>query len=647
MRLSRRALLRRTPRIAAASLATLAALAHTQAARAQSAAASLTSARPVVAPLQPVALAISAPGYSGPVAVVLFDSRKRFAGSAEARVEGGQGSVEVVPRGALGPQWAALFAGETRLAVNPSIFTLEAETTVQAGQPRFDRFLPAARELLARAVLEYQGESGARTHGYRSSDSPLIWLRDHVYAVRAARYLDPDLRGTLDSFRDLQLADGSLHDYLPRPFIAPEPYRTPVEADVEFLYVQGVYEAWQATGDDAWVRAHLGAMRRAITHTLQHPLRWDAERGLVKRPFTIDTWDFEYGPTTADPATGAPSPRHWIDERTVWGVFHGDNTGAAQALRMLATIEERVGDPALGQVWRGAAEALVTRLTRLAWNGRFFRHHVAFQPLEIPGLNQAEQLSLSNAYALNRGVLTQQQGQAILDEYIRRAKTTGAFAEWFSIDPPFPPGSFGLAGRTGELPGTYVNGGIMPLVGGELARGAFRHGNESYGFAILDHYWQRMLSRGRTFLWYRPDGAEGVGSDQTVEHDAWGTGAMLAALIEGAAGIEDNGAALRDVTLSPRWGAAGLGSAYAVARYPASDGYVAYAWSQGPGVINLQVTGSAERLRLRLLLPPEARGRITATVNGGAVPHTVETVRASRYAVLETSEPIVNVQVTW
>jgi hypothetical protein len=640
MRLSRRALMRR----AAGALAALAGIA-VRPVRAQESAA-VTSPQPVVQPLQPVHLNLTIPGYTGPVAVVLYDARKRFAGSAEGRIAAGQGTVEVMPRGALGPQWCALFASGQQVAVNPALFTLDAQTAVWAGQPRFDQFVPNARELLAKGVLDYQFD-GRRHHGYRSSDSALIWLRDHVYAARGARYLDADLRGTLDAFRDLQLDDGSLHDFLPRPFIAPAPYRTAVEADVEYLYVQGVYEVWQATGDDGWLRGHVEPMRRALTHSLQHPLRWDTVRGLIKRPYTIDTWDFEYGPTTQDPKTGEPAPRHWIDDKTIWGVFHGDNTGAAQALRMLAQMEERAGDGGWAQVWRAHAGELMRRLTALAWNGRFFTHHVPFAPLHVPGVDTKEQLSLSNAYALNRGVLTPEQSQAILDEYIRRGKTTRAFAEWFSIDPAFPPGAYGLAGRTGELPGHYVNGGIMPLVGGELARGAFRNGNETYGFAILDHYWQRMLSKGRTFLWYRPDGAEGVGSDQTIATCPWGTAAMLTALLEGAAGIEDNAAAFRDVTVSPRWAAAGVPGAYAVARYPAGDGYLAYIWGQARNGLDLQLTGSAERLRLRLLLPAQVKGRVKVMLNGQPVAHTLETVRASRYVTIETTEPVVNVQVRW
>ena len=59
------------------------------------------------------------------------------------------------------------------------------------------------------------------------------------------------------------------------------------------------------------------------------------------------------------------------------------------------------------------------------------------------------------------------QAASILREYTRRRGR--AFAEWFSIDPPFPAGVFG---DPRLVPGAYCNGGIMPLVGGELARAA-------------------------------------------------------------------------------------------------------------------------------------------------------------------------------
>jgi hypothetical protein len=188
----------------------------------------------------------------------------------------------------------------------------------------------------------------------------------------------------------------------------------------------------------------------------------------------------------------------------------------------------------------------------------------------------------------------------------------------------------------------------MPITGGELARGAFRYGNETYGFAILEHYWLRMLSRGRTFLWYHPDGAEGVGSEDTIPTDAWGTAAMFTALIEGAAGIEDRGVAMRDVIVSPRWGATGLTQAYVSARYPAGDGYLAYVWRQNPRSIDIDLSGAFDRAQVRVLLPLDAPGDVEALVNGAPVASSSETLRASRYVIIDVADmAVVQVQVRW
>ena len=95
--------------------------------------------------------------------------------------------------------------------------------------------------------------------------------------------------------------------------------------------------------------------------------------------------------------------------------------------------------------------------------------------MDVEGVDEARQLSLSNAYGMNRGVVDHGKCVSIINEYLERRKTTAAFAEWFSIDPPFPENAFGFEKL---VPGAYVNGGIMPLVGGELARAAFDHGFE-------------------------------------------------------------------------------------------------------------------------------------------------------------------------
>ncbi|MFV9507200.1 MAG: hypothetical protein AB4911_21830 [Oscillochloridaceae bacterium umkhey_bin13] len=619
--------------------------------------ASFASTSPVVAPLNPVVVNVNIAGYSGPATLLVFDGRARLVGSFPLTLNGGFSAVEVTPRGALGNHWAALFLPDGRQVANGTLYRLEAQTTVQTGVRTHDTLFERVRGFMASKRLSYQLE-GAQVTGYRSPDSPLLWLRDHYYQNRAFRYFETDLLSLIEANRRAQRPDGSLPDFVARPEWNIPALRTPVEADVEYLYVQLIYETWQTTGDTAWMLRMLPSAQKAINYSLTSPQRWEPRLGLVMRPFTIDTWDFEYGPTTRDPETGRPSPRHWIDDQTKWGIFHGDNTGLAEALRSLAVMEEVAGQGELANQRRSLANDIMVRLNRLSWNGSFYTHHVKLVPYQVPGVDETKQLSLSNAIALNRGVLSVEQGRAIVAEYLRRLNDPNriAFAEWFSIDPPFPPGAFGLDGRSGERPGEYVNGGIMPLVGGELSRGAFRYGYESYGFDILHRYDELLRRTGATYLWYYPTGGVAI-VDEFLPTDGWGSSAMFGALIEGAAGIEERGLRYSSASLSPRWLAdprSQINNAYAVARYAASDGYAAYRWQHtapanpgNDGRLTLEATSSGEALQLRILLPATAREIRSVVLNGQPVAVRSERLGTSRYALVDAAGPIVNVQVTY
>ncbi len=603
-----------------------------------------SSPKEVVYPLEPILVKVGVADYQGPATLLVFDSKGRTAGAWEFTIPlGGNTTVQVTPRGSIGTHTAMLFANGMEITNGP-LYQLDAQTTLHTGVTAYDQLYPRIKAFMENCVLEYMVD-GHFVHGYRSPDSPLLWLRDHFYQGRGFRYFETDVKSLIDTFREYQQPDGSFPDFLPRPDYGIPAMRTPVEADVEYLFVLAVYEAWKMTGDDAWMISHLPAMQKAIDYTTSHPLRWEPSLGLVKRPYTIDTWDFEYGQTTVDPNTKLPAPRHWIDNQTKWGIFHGDNTGLAAALRSLAHIELYVGQPEQATHHSNLADAIIQRLNNLSWNGSFYRHHVKLIPWDVPGVDEDYQLSLSNAYALNRGVLTEEQGRAILYEYRSRLRRPGnvSFAEWWSIDPPFPLGSYGLAGRHGELPGTYVNGGVMPLVGGELSRGAFRFGNEAYGFDILERYYDLIARTNSSYLWYHPTGGPGASGIEVLSTDGWGSSAMLAGLMEGAAGIEDNGVRYSEVRLSPRWAAANVQHAYVVARYAASDGYVAYRWrytAQGEHnrtYLHLEATSSGEQMQVRLLLPDEVLTVQKVVLNGEDVPmgtYSLETIGMSRYLVL-------------
>jgi len=477
---------------------------------------------------------------------------------------------------------------------------------------------------------------GKAIRGYRSPDARSIWIRDHSDMMRAGRWFLADPTSAVTHFAETQAASGMVFDYFTTfPEKLPcerenwtKYVRVPVEADVEFRFVKAAFLAWQATGDDAFLDRIVPALERALGYATSHPWRWDGERGLVKRAYTIDTWDFAY-------TAGA---HEWlqfqIDEGTFWGILHGDNSGYHEAFLLLARLLERRSEGRKASRWRERAAALRTALNRVCWNGDFYTHFVKLTPVEIEGVAEAEQLSLSNPMAINRGATTHEMAVRILDEYRRRRETTGAFAEWFSIDPPFPDGVFGDEKLVG---GAYVNGGIMPLVGGELARAAFEHGREAYGVAILRQYHEMIAARGETYLWYFPDGTpasvETSTSPEAEPTDGWGSSAMLWALVEGLAGVVDRSCLFRDVRLSPRWAAAGVSEAEVRVGYAASGVSFGYRYRERGGRIRIEVEGPEAEIGFRVLLPEGARAERVLADGGKGIDHRETSVEESRYAV--------------
>ena len=451
---------------------------------------------------------------------------------------------------------------------------------------------------------------GDVVHGYRSPDSVALWLRDHSDMIRGGRYFEGDLRGVVDAFVSAQATSGRVHDFVTT---VPTPgsnerenwekwIRVPVEADVEYRLVNAAYRTWQANGDTEWVKTVLPALKKAIEYSTSHPWRWDAKHSLVKRAYTIDTWDFDYT------AGRHPWLNFQINEHTFWGIMHGDNSGVYEASNYLAHLYDTVGDHQQGAELRELAAGIKSRANELLFNGQFYTHFYKLGDFSIEGVDESSQLSLSNPMDINRGLATIEISDAILNSYQARRQSTGAFAEWFSIDPPFPTGTFG---DDTLVPGSYCNGGVMPLVGGELARAALESGHESYGAEILNQYREMILAAGETFLWYFPDGTpssiENSTSPDAMPTDGWGSSAMLWAFVEGIAGVQDTDCLFRQVRFCPRWIAAGDTSADVSVSYPASDASFSYSYEHNTESqeIVFVVNGAAD-IKAHVLLPPDA-----------------------------------------
>jgi hypothetical protein len=415
----------------------------------------------------------------------------------------------IVTRGALGRHRAALVDTDGRELAHAD-FTLDARTRIADGRGDLGRWTTWLQTEIGSSARDWYID-GKRVRHY------VGWLRDDTHVLLATRYWEPDLEGMPQLFIDHQQPDGMIWDlaadaddydphgerWLPHcsrldlwgPRWAALSSdgrwrfeRIPVEADVEYLLVQNVHRTWQATGDDGWMERALPACERALGYSMGSPLRWSPEHGLMKRGFTIDTWDFQHEDALAASPNGGRNPaggrdRMWIEDGTPMGLMHGDESGLYDACVKLSAMHVRLGHADAARRWADSAARLRENTDRWCWNGRFYTHQVHLTP--VPGdrgVDENEQLSLSNAYDLNRGLPDQAKCASIIAEYRarRELRKDRSFAEWFTIDPAFP------AGFGGYLPGEYMNGGVTPIVAGELARGALTHGFEAYGVDIVE-----------------------------------------------------------------------------------------------------------------------------------------------------------------
>lgn len=509
---------------------------------------------------------------------------------------------------------------------------MSSRTFIKTGRKEFDDLVPLVSSFLAKDMLEMSID-GKTISGFRTPDAKSIWIRDHSDMLRAGRLFVSDVTSAVEHFAETQSTSGRIFDYFStfpeKPPSERENWtkyvRVPVEADVEYRFVKAAFLAWQASGDDDWMKRLLPHMEKALEYVTTHPWYWDSELGLVKRAYTIDTWDFAY-----------TAGRHdWlqfqIDENTFWGVMHGDNSGYYEAFRIMSTLYERFGETERSTEWGRRATTLRDNMNKVCWNGSFYTHFVKSGDVEIAGVNEATQLSLSNPIDINRGAATHEMAIRIIREYLQRRAKTTAFAEWFSIDPPFPDGIFG---DEKLVQGAYVNGGIMPLVGGELAKAAFEHGVEEYGVDILRRYHSMISENGETYLWYFPDGTpasvEASTSPDAEPTDGWGSSAMLWALVTGLAGVEDMGRGFDKIRLSPRWPAADVQDAQVRLMYERSGASVGYEYQCGANGIELKVVTPGCDAQCHIMLPVGVTD-CSVKVDGVDTPSECVVVEASRY----------------
>lgn len=458
-------------------------------------------------PLQRAALHLSGNGMEGASLVVLDGAGRSYFNTKAS------GIMPFTIGGALGHQSARVVDKNGAVAAEIG-FTVDGTTELKDEGGVYSGLLKA----VLWTMMSWSDNNPVLTihHNDRVYQLFAGWIFDHTLILKGMKYFWPNVKDAIDFFAETQREDGMIWEncYPATPdknffdwkfdydgFIRRfgdgfwQLRRAPVESHVEQYFVEGLYATWKATGDSEWMKSRLDNAVRALRQVTKSPYRWSEKHQLMHRGFTIDTWDY----VSDDQQRFGGSVFMVYLGKSEFGIFHGDNTNLILQCRNLAEMLKVAGREPEAPEFEKLADDVEKRLNALAWTGDFYTHWIAENPEYKPdvGVDMSIQVSLSNAYALNRG-LAHDKCVAILKTYqrIRKEMPASSPGEFYGIYPPFQ------RDFTKNIPGLvweYCNGGVLVVVGGELAHGAFEHGYESYGADILSRI-KAIADRYRGYL---------------------------------------------------------------------------------------------------------------------------------------------------
>jgi len=423
----------------------------------------------------------------------------------DVELNANRGVIEFPATGTLGVHYIYLhFPGEKRYSRYLN-FRLDADTFVSA--EGLSGLFEGTRDSMQLGRRDYQTPRG-RFVGYISADTwhfDGIWLRDWIYSLPAYKYWEREMLCGIDRFLEVQREDGQTPDGIERDG---RTWRVGLESDVEYILALGVWDSWRVTGDDAWLKRAMPKLEQAMAYIRSDAKHWDPKNRLIKRQHSCDTWDYDI-----DGATDKGATRHVIATC--------DQSGYAMAFRGMSAMYAHLGDTVAAQRWAREAAEYAERANKLLWDGTKFLHHVHLDPIDHGNFDESKQLAMGNTWAITRGLADQRQAMSIVDEYRRRHRETGDKYPWWSLQPGYPD-SLGYWKDPFRKQGGYANGGLMPWVGGELARAALQNGREAYGVELLRHYYAHVQKTGGAQVWYWPDGTPGFRTTNEVRYAGWG-----------------------------------------------------------------------------------------------------------------------------
>ncbi|MGD1006065.1 MAG: hypothetical protein ABR980_02400, partial [Ignavibacteriaceae bacterium] len=395
----------------------------------------------------------------------------------------------------------------TGKVIDSSSFVVEAKTNINDGGTAGELF-----SLLYNGMYnDVDNDENQITHDGKTYHFFVPWVLDNNNTDRGMQYFSSYANEMVDLFKLYQEPNGMIWS-----FVSDNPdnwyyYKTayssihyfkklddiwfvrqPVENHVEYNFVNLIYRHWKASGDNKWMKENLECAAKALDYCFTDTLRWSKRFHLLKRPYCIDSWDFQVNDEYTPQAPISPT-MVIVSGKTKFGIFFGDNTGYFQACNQLAEMFDYDGQIEKSLKYKQRGEEILASLSDLSWNGKYFTHFIDEDSTvkRNLGVDEKSQISQGNMYSLNRG-LPHAMNVAIINTYLdlRKKLPPGSIGEWYSIYPPFEKGFENHSEKW-----QYMNGGIAGHAIGELARGAYENGFEDYGSDIM----KRLLNIGKQY----------------------------------------------------------------------------------------------------------------------------------------------------
>ncbi len=409
--------------------------------------------------------------------------------------------------GALGTQTVFHLDRSGKLLETES-FRVDCKTTIEDENGEFGELLDIAYWTMVHSGTDYNRFDGKVYNTFAG------WLQDHVHTTKGMKYFYADLESGMDFYADSQADDGMMYDFyhqntgnikhytqrygkeylnLPVGKIPSNGFfiRAPIENMSEFHFIEGLYYVWKATGDDKWMKSHLDNALKIISYCTSDKMRWSEEYQLLKRGHSIDIWDFL--PDDEAYRFGEYRIVMTYPDKSQFGILYADNIGLAVGCDYLSEMLRYAGRADEAGKIKQTGDALRMRTDALCWKGNYYNHWIPVENLfknDFGGTDESEQVTLSNAYVMNKGI-SHEKCVKIIQTYqqIRKEMPKSSPGEWYLCYPPYEKGWHMDKWE-------YMNGGVSPIVAGELSHGAFENGYEDYAVDILRRIHELAVNSG-------------------------------------------------------------------------------------------------------------------------------------------------------